>query len=199
MNGGVGKRRRSLRSTFVDRPRRAAQARRPASFAASSFSTRNFSGIELAVADARPAARRTAAACCPSSCAVIDQYSIGLERLDLALALADDAHRDRLHAAGRQPAAHLLPEQRADLVADQAVEDAARLLRLEQVLVELLRVLERLLDRALGDLVEQHAADVACACRRAARRCARRSPRPRGRVGRQVDVLLALRRLAAAR
>ena len=82
------------------------------------------------------------------------------ERLDLALALADDAHRDRLHAAGGEPAAHLLPQERADLVADQPVEDAARLLRVVLVPIELERVLDRLLNGLLGDLVEQDAVDV---------------------------------------
>src|SRR5207237_266549 len=82
------------------------------------------------------------------------------EGADLPLALADDAHGHRLHAARRQPAAHLLPEERRELVADQAVEDAARLLGLEAVLVERPRVLDRLEHGLLGDLVEEHAVDV---------------------------------------
>src|SRR6184192_1204502 len=85
---------------------------------------------------------------------------LGREGADLALALADDADGDRLHAARREPAAHLVPEQRRELVADQPVEDAARLLRVEAVLVELAGLLERLEDRLLRDLVEQHAMDV---------------------------------------
>src|SRR5690242_5758944 len=68
-----------------------------------------------------------------------------LERLDLALALDDHADRDRLHAAGGQPAADLLPEQRRELIADQAIENPPRGLRLEQLLVDLGRVLQRLL------------------------------------------------------
>jgi hypothetical protein len=44
-----------------------------------------------------------------------------------------------LHAPGREAAAHLLPQERRELVADEAVEHAARLLRLEAVLVELPR------------------------------------------------------------
>src|SRR5205814_10238089 len=74
---------------------------------------------------------------------------LGREAADLALALADDAHGDRLHAARREPAAHLVPEQRRELVADQPVEDAARLLRVEAVLVELAGLLERFEDRLL--------------------------------------------------
>jgi hypothetical protein len=59
---------------------------------------------------------------------------LGLERQDLALALADDPHGDRLHAPGRQPAPHLVPEERRQLVAHEPVEHAARLLRVVEVL-----------------------------------------------------------------
>ena len=93
--------------------------------------------------------------------ASIDQYSSGYEGLDLALALADEAHGDRLHAARRQAAAHLVPQDRADLVADQAVEDAARLLRVELVAIELAAGCWIASWTALlGDLVEQDAVDV---------------------------------------
>ena len=65
---------------------------------------------------------------------------LGDERVDLALAIADQLQRDRLHAAGAQAAADLVPQQRADLVADQPVEDAARLLRVDHLLVDVRRV-----------------------------------------------------------
>jgi hypothetical protein len=81
-------------------------------------------------------------------------------RPDLALAVADEPQRDRLHAARGEPAAHLVPEDRADLVAHQPVEDAPGLLRVDLLLVDLAGVLERVLDRALRDLVEDHAADL---------------------------------------
>src|SRR5205085_12369366 len=48
-------------------------------------------------------------------------------------------------------------KQRRDLVADEAVEHAPRLLRVDEVLVNLFRLLESLLHRALRDLVEHHA------------------------------------------
>ncbi len=80
-----------------------------------------------------------------------------LEGLDLALALDDQAQRDGLHAAGGEPAAHLVPQQRRDLIPDQAVENAASLLRVHQVLVDLARMQEGLLHRTLGDLVERNA------------------------------------------
>ena len=74
---------------------------------------------------------------------------------DLALALDDEADGDRLDAPGRQAAADLLArQQRAQRVADQAVDDAARLLRVDEVHVDLARVRERLADRRFGDLVE---------------------------------------------
>jgi hypothetical protein len=59
------------------------------------------------------------------------------ERADLALALDDQAQRDRLHAAGGQPLLDRLPEHRAGLVADQAVQDATGLLGVDLLHVDL--------------------------------------------------------------
>jgi hypothetical protein len=56
----------------------------------------------------------------------------------------------------RQARHHLLPQHGRDLVAVEPVEDAPRLLRVDQRLVHRPRVGERLVDRALGDLVEDH-------------------------------------------
>ena len=78
----------------------------------------------------------------------------GRERADLPLALDDHADRDRLHAPRRQAAADLARQERAQRVADQPVDDAPRLLRVDEVLVDLARVRERVADRALGDLGE---------------------------------------------
>ena len=77
---------------------------------------------------------------------------------DLALALDDQADGDRLDAPRRQAALDLLAEQRAERVADEAVDDPARLLGVDEVHVDLARVREGLLDRRLGDLVEGHPA-----------------------------------------
>ena len=85
---------------------------------------------------------------------------LGLEGLDLPLAVADELERDRLHSAGAQAPAHFLPENRADLVADQPVEHAARLLRVHFLRVHINRVLEGGQDRPLRDLVEDHAAEL---------------------------------------
>ena len=80
------------------------------------------------------------------------------ECLNLALAFDDHAQSDRLHAARRQPAAHLVPQQRRDLIADDAVEQAPRLLRIDEVFINVCRMPERFLYRRLGNLVEEHAA-----------------------------------------
>ena len=80
----------------------------------------------------------------------------GGEGIDLALALDDEPDRHRLDAAGRQAAADLARQQRAQRVADEPVDDPAGLLRVDQVAVDVARVGERLLDRGLRDLAEGH-------------------------------------------
>ena len=79
----------------------------------------------------------------------------GREGGDLALALHDQAHRDGLHAPGRQPRADLPADQRAERVADEPVDDPPRLLGIDEVRVDLARMGEGLTDGALGDLVER--------------------------------------------
>src|SRR6266851_2925639 len=64
------------------------------------------------------------------------------------------AHGDRLNAPGREAAPDLLPEERRELVADEPIEHAPGLLRVHLLDVDLARVQEGGLDRALGDLVE---------------------------------------------
>ena len=83
-----------------------------------------------------------------------------LERADLALALDDQSQRDRLHAAGGQSLLDGLPEHRARLVADEAIEHAPRLLRLDLLLVDLARrSRSRCCTASLRDLVKEHALD----------------------------------------
>ena len=82
------------------------------------------------------------------------QYSLGTKARDLALAIDDELDGDRLHAPRREAAAHLRPEQRRDLVADEAVENSPRLLRVDAVHVDVMRVLERRQRRLFRDLVE---------------------------------------------
>ena len=95
-----------------------------------------------------------------ASRAVMFQYSSATNLSISRLAIADQLQRDRLHAPGAQPAADLVPEERADLVADEPIEDAARLLRVDHLLVDLGGMLERREHALLGDLVEHQAADL---------------------------------------
>ena len=85
---------------------------------------------------------------------------LGHERLDLALAIADQLEGDRLHAPGAQAAPDLVPQDRADLVADQPIEHAARLLRIDHPHVDLAGMLDGLENRLLGDLVEHQPLDL---------------------------------------
>ena len=55
------------------------------------------------------------------------------------LSLDDHFDGDRLHTAGRKPACDFFPQQRADLIADDAVENAPGLLGIDFVLVDLAR------------------------------------------------------------
>ena len=76
------------------------------------------------------------------------------EHLDLALAVDDQAQRDRLHAARRLGAGQLAPQHRRQREADQIIERAARAVGVDQILIELARMLHRLGHRRLGDRVE---------------------------------------------
>ena len=76
------------------------------------------------------------------------------EGADLALPIDDQPNGHGLDAAGRKPGSDLAPQQRAQGVADQAVDDPAGLLRVDEVDVDGARLGERLLDRRLGDLGE---------------------------------------------
>ena len=81
------------------------------------------------------------------------------EGVDLVLALDDEPERRTLYAAGRQPAAHLLPEQRREIEADEIIERPAGLLGVDELRGELSRRPDRLLDRAFRDLVEHDPVD----------------------------------------
>ena len=83
----------------------------------------------------------------------------GNERHALAFALDDDARGHGLDTAGGQARHDLFPQHGADLVAVEAVEDAAGFLRVDEVHVQLARVFRGFLDRGFGDLVEHHALD----------------------------------------
>src|SRR5690606_11009297 len=65
----------------------------------------------------------------------------GAEAHPGALALHDDPRRDALDPARRKPRHDLLPEDRRDLVAVEAIEDPARLLGVDQPPIDLARLL----------------------------------------------------------
>jgi len=73
------------------------------------------------------------------------QYSRD-ERFDFALAVDDETEGHRLNAAGREAEGELRPHQRGDVVADDAIEDAACALRVVERLVQLARVGDPVLD-----------------------------------------------------
>ena len=73
------------------------------------------------------------------------------------LALHDEPGGDRLHPAGGQGGHDLLPQDRADFVAVQPVEDAPGLLGVHEATVEVPGLPHRPLDGRPGDLVEDHA------------------------------------------
>ena len=83
----------------------------------------------------------------------------GDERHTLAFTLDDDAGGHRLHTPGGQPRHDLLPQHGRDLVSVETVEDAAGLLGVDEVGVQLAGVLGGGEDGGLGDLVEHHALD----------------------------------------
>ena len=119
----------------------------------------------------------------------------GRELLDLVLAVDDQLQGDRLHASRAQAAPHLVPQERADLVADEPVEHAARALRRNHLLVDRARMVERLLHRPLRDFVEREAVDFLPL----ASELLREVPADRFAftvgVGRDVDVRRLLRRV----
>jgi hypothetical protein len=96
---------------------------------------------------------------------------LGDEGLDLALALDDEADGDGLDAAGGEALGDLAPEERADLVTDDAVEDSAGLLGVDAIHVDREGVGEGLLDLGLGDCVEDDAEALASGMPRASLRC----------------------------
>ena len=78
----------------------------------------------------------------------------GVEGASLAFAHDAEPHRDALHPAGGQAGAHLLPQHRGQLIAEQPIDDAPALLRPHQIEVDVARLLDRLVNRLVGDLVE---------------------------------------------
>ena len=76
------------------------------------------------------------------------------ESADLIFAIYDHANGHGLHAARGETAAYLAPEKRAELIANDAVENAARLLRVHQILIDVARIGNALLHDLFCDLIE---------------------------------------------
>ena len=82
-----------------------------------------------------------------------------LEASPLFLSIHDETERHTLHPARAQLRTNLLPQHGGQLVAIEAVQHPARLLRLDQTPVDLPRIGQSLLDCGLGDLVKCDAPD----------------------------------------
>ena len=80
----------------------------------------------------------------------------GHEGHPLALPLDDESDGGALDAARGETAVHLPPQDRRDLVPVEAVEDAPCLSGVDQPVVDAARVLDGVVDRGSGDLVEHH-------------------------------------------
>jgi hypothetical protein len=81
------------------------------------------------------------------------------EREPLLFAIDDQPDRDALDAAGAQAGLDLLPQHRRQRVAVEAIEMRRLLLRAHQVVVDVVRLPDRLVDGFLGDLVEDDPLD----------------------------------------
>jgi hypothetical protein len=80
----------------------------------------------------------------------------GHERHALALALHDQADGGALHPPGRQARGDLAPQDLGHRVAVEPVDDAPRLLGVDQPGVDVPRLGDGLVDGLAGDLVEHH-------------------------------------------
>ena len=83
-----------------------------------------------------------------------------LANLVSVLALYDEAQGHGLHTPGGDAALHSLPQQGRDLVAHEAVEHAARLLGIEKMGIDIVRVFQSGLDRTSGNFVELDTLDI---------------------------------------
>ena len=76
---------------------------------------------------------------------------------DLLLPLRHQTHGHGLDAACRQAPPDLLPQQRRELVAHDAVQHTPGLLGVHQILIDVTGMLDAVRHHLLGDLVERHA------------------------------------------
>src|SRR5438270_11961290 len=88
--------------------------------------------------------------------ASIDQYSTGTNAA-ISFSRSTTSRTATLCTRPAESPRRTFFEDRRDLIPDESIEHAPRLLRVVHVLVQLERLLDRFLDRFLGDLVEEHA------------------------------------------
>ena len=79
------------------------------------------------------------------------------ESHDLLFPVHDQAQGDALHAAGGELRLDLAPQDGGQFEAYQAVQHTARLLRVDEVLVDVTGILDGLQDGRLGDFMEHDA------------------------------------------
>ncbi len=163
MNGALGDERYGFSSTErtvkVASPRPSASPRARASSSATALAdTWPYASKSLPVATRSPSTATSLAS--NGGLGGGDEVDVpvvgGDVRDALTFALDDQAHRRALHAAGRQAAVDATPQHRRHLVAVEPVEDASGLGGVDHPVVEVARVVDRVVDGRLGDLVEHH-------------------------------------------
>ena len=80
-----------------------------------------------------------------------------LKGTDFIFTVYDQASCNRLHAASRQAPLNLAPQKGRQPIAYNTVKDAARLLRINQIQVDITRMRDAVTDGILCDFVEGHA------------------------------------------
>ena len=81
---------------------------------------------------------------------------LAFESADFVFALANQPQRRTLHPPRTQAAADLFPQQGRQIEADQIVQRTARLLGIDQVHIQLARLLQGSLNAFLGHFVKHH-------------------------------------------
>ena len=79
------------------------------------------------------------------------------KRPNFPFAVNNQPQRNRLHTPGGNSATNLIPQQRRNLVTDQPIQNASRLLRINQIAIDFARMLERFLHGTLRNFVEGNA------------------------------------------
>ena len=78
----------------------------------------------------------------------------GVERIDFSFSFHDESHCHALYASCGEARSHFAPEHRGEFETHESVEHAARLLRIDEMEVNVTRVFDGVLDGRFGDFVE---------------------------------------------